>query len=118
VPAYEECFIHRDFHPGNVLWSRGAVSGLVDWTNACTGPVGIDIATCRWNLQEWAGEDVATAFVTSYEELTGRPHHPYWDVAKIVEDDWDLIDDPRRVWAAEDLLARALPRLLATVEGG
>ncbi len=24
-------FIHRDFHPGNVLWRRGSVTGVVDW---------------------------------------------------------------------------------------
>lgn len=114
-PAYEGCFIHRDLHPGNVLWSRGTVSGVVDWTNACVGPPGIDIATCRWNLQEWAGEESATAFVTAYEDFTGRPHHPYWDVAKIVEDDWDLVVDPEPVWAAEALLAQAMPRLLVAL---
>jgi hypothetical protein len=111
-PAYEECFVHRDLHPGNVLWAKGTVSGLVDWANACAGPPGIDIATCRWNLQESAGEEAATAFVAAHEELTGRPHHPYWDVAKLVEDDWDLIDEPERVWAAEDMLAQVLPHLL------
>ena len=116
-PAYQPCFIHRDFHPGNVLWARGVPSGIVDWANACIGPSGIDVATCRWNLQEWAGERVATAFVSAYEGLTGHAHHPYWDVAKIVEDDWDLIDEPERVWAAEDLLAQALPRLLAAEPG-
>ena len=100
-PAYEACFIHRDFHPGNVLWLRRGVAGVVDWVNGCIGPPGIDVATCRWNLQDWAGEPAATAFVEAYERLTGRPHHPYWDVAKIVEDDWDLIDEPERVWEAE-----------------
>lgn len=115
-PPYEACFIHRDFHPGNVLWFRGALTGVVDWANACIGPVGIDIATCRWNLQEWAGAEAATAFVTAYEQITRRRHHPYWDVAKIVEDDWDRIDDPRYVWAAEELLAQALPRLVDVAE--
>lgn len=114
-PPYETSFIHRDFHPGNILFSRGALGGLVDWANACTGPAGIDVATCRWNLHDWAGEGAAAAFVDAYEELTGRPHHPYWDVAKIVENDWDRIDAPAQVWAAEDLLAQALPRLLAAV---
>lgn len=114
-PAYVACFIHRDLHPGNVLWSRGRVAGLVDWANACTGPAGIDIATCRWNLQEWAGQDAATAFVDSYEVMTGRRHHPYWDVAKIVEDDWDHVEKAERVWAADDFLTQALPRALAAV---
>lgn len=115
-PTYEACFTHRDFHPGNVLWFRGALTGVVDWVNACVGPADIDIATCRWNLQDWGGEETATAFVTAYEQLTGRLHHPYWDVAKIVEDDWNLIDDPEYVWAAEELLAQALPRLLDVAE--
>lgn len=114
-PPFRPCFIHRDFHPGNVLWFKGSLSGVVDWANSCVGPAGIDVATCRWNLQEWAGEQVATSFVAIYEELTGEPHLPYWDVAKIVEDDWDLMDNPQRVWAAESLLAQALPRLMATI---
>ena len=37
VPAGEQVFIQRDFHPGNVLWSKGAVSGVVDWQAACVG---------------------------------------------------------------------------------
>lgn len=115
-PPYQACFVHRDFHPGNVLWFRGALTGVVDWANACVGPAGIDIATCRWNLQDWAGPEIATAFVTAYEQLTGRLHHPYWDVAKIVEDDWDRIVDPEYVWAAEQLLAQALPGLVELAE--
>ena len=111
-PAYEECFVHRDFHPGNVLWWRGTVTGVVDWANACVGPSGIDVTTCRWNLQDWAGEKAATSFLTAYEELTGQPHDRYWDVAWLMEHDWDLVDDLERVWAAEDRLAQILPRLL------
>lgn len=115
-PPYEACFIHRDFHPGNVLWFRGALTGVVDWVNTCVGPAGIDIATCLWNLHDWAGAETATAFVAAYEQLTGGPHHPYWDVAKIVEDDWDRIDDPEYVWSAEKLLAQALPHLVDLAE--
>ena len=47
MPAYEPTLIHRDFHPGNVLWRRGIVSGIVDWPNGCRGPWGCDIAHCR-----------------------------------------------------------------------
>jgi aminoglycoside phosphotransferase (APT) family kinase protein len=111
-PAYQECFVHRDFHPGNVLWLRGAVAGVVDWANACVGPPGIDVATCRWNLHRWAGEEAARSFVTAYEELTSRPLHPYWDLAWVMEHDWNLVDDLQRVWAAEGLLAQILPRLV------
>ena len=110
-PAYRPVFIHRDFHPGNVLWWRGRVSGLVDWANACIGPAGIDVSTCRWNLAEWAGEGVASAFVTAYDTLTGRQQSPYWDVAWVLEHDWDQVAAPERVWTAEGRLADALTRL-------
>ncbi|HEY5173243.1 MAG TPA: aminoglycoside phosphotransferase family protein, partial [Acidimicrobiia bacterium] len=39
VPAHRPVLCHRDFHPGNVLWHHGHVSGVVDWTHACIGPV-------------------------------------------------------------------------------
>jgi Ser/Thr protein kinase RdoA (MazF antagonist) len=109
-PAYEPRFIHRDFHPGNVLWPRHDQPVIVDWANACVGPPGVDIATCRWNLADWAGESVADAFVAAYEEVTGVGHEPFWDIAGILEDDWDLIDDPGRVAAAEAFLGGALRR--------
>jgi Ser/Thr protein kinase RdoA (MazF antagonist) len=109
-PPYEPRFTHRDFHPGNVLWLRGRLAGLVDWANACVGPVGIDIATCRWNLADWAGVAAGDAFVAAYERASGEQHHPYWDIAGIVEDDWDDIDDLARVHQAEDFLARAMDR--------
>jgi Ser/Thr protein kinase RdoA (MazF antagonist) len=107
-PEYEPRFVHRDFHPGNVLWSRGAATGVVDWANACAGPPGIDVAACRWNLDAWAGPAVGEAFVRAYEAVTGRPHDPYWDVAWVLEDEWDLIDDAARVRTAESRLARTL----------
>ncbi len=39
------CFVHRDFHPGNVLWHRGRVTGVVDWQSACLGPPSIDVGS-------------------------------------------------------------------------
>lgn len=42
-PQVKPCFIHRDYHPTNILWVDDKVSGVVDWVNACRGPAGIDI---------------------------------------------------------------------------
>lgn len=111
-PRYEPRFIHRDFHPGNVLWFRNRLGGIVDWANACIGPPGIDVATCRWNLADWAGTAVADAFVAAYEHRSGQRHDPYWDIAKIVEDDWDVIDDAKRVAKTEHRLEGAMRRWL------
>jgi Ser/Thr protein kinase RdoA (MazF antagonist) len=43
-------FLHRDYHPGNLLWNDGSLSGIVDWAFSCRGPRGVDVAHTRWNL--------------------------------------------------------------------
>jgi Ser/Thr protein kinase RdoA (MazF antagonist) len=85
MPAYRPAFIHRDYHPGNVLWLRGEPTGVVDWANACRGPRGCDIAHCRSNLVQLAGQEAADRFVREYESITGETHHPYWAIASILE---------------------------------
>jgi hypothetical protein len=50
LPRLPAVLVHRDFHPGNVLWQRGAVAGVVDWQSASTGPAVADVAHCRANL--------------------------------------------------------------------
>ena len=85
MPSYPARFIHRDFHPGNVLWVRRHVSGIVDWANACRGPAGCDVATCSRNLIDLGGADVAARFIAAYEAVTGQEHHPYWEVASVFE---------------------------------
>ena len=85
MPPYRPTFIHRDFHPGNVLWSRGRASGVVDWANACRGPRGCDLAHCRGNLIDLGGPEAADRFLAAYESFTGEAYHPYWEMASILE---------------------------------
>lgn len=105
-PPYRPAFIHRDFHPGNVLWRRGRATGIVDWATACRGPVGCDVATCHGNLINWAGEDIADRFVRAYEAILGEAVHPYWEIASVHESgpspwsDHDVEDSERRLHRA------------------
>jgi aminoglycoside phosphotransferase (APT) family kinase protein len=87
APSYRECFVHRDYHPSNVLWSNGRVSGVVDWVNACRGPAGIDVAWCRHNLANLHGVSVADDFLAAYIEAAGSDfeYDPYWDLMSVVE---------------------------------
>jgi aminoglycoside phosphotransferase (APT) family kinase protein len=66
IPSYTTVFCHRDYHPGNVLWHDGRVSGVVDWTHACRGPAAADVAHCRANLTLLFGLDVADDFARRY----------------------------------------------------
>lgn len=86
-PEAPECFIHRDFHPANVLWENGKVSAIVDWVNACRGPAGIDVGHCRVNLAQLYGTSVANDFLAAYERHAGNAftYDPYWDLVSLTD---------------------------------
>jgi aminoglycoside phosphotransferase (APT) family kinase protein len=81
-------FIHRDYHPGNILWSRGKLSGVVDWISACGGPPQIDIAHCRVNLVRLHGVEIAARFLAAYASASGtsvEDYDAYWDAIGLVD---------------------------------
>lgn len=85
-PEAPATFIHRDYHPGNVLWSRGRLTGVVDWVNACLGPPEVDAGHARWNLAVLFGVEVADAFLDAWLAASGRAHHdPYWDIVCLLD---------------------------------
>ena len=71
-PAGETVLLHRDYHPGNVLWQDGAVTGIVDWPNACRGVAGIDVGHCRRDIVMTHGIEAAEAVLAAYGEAAGR----------------------------------------------
>lgn len=77
------CFIHRDFHPGNVLWARGRVTGLVDWQSACIGPPSVDIGHCRANFLRYA-PPLADLFTRHAELALDTRFHPWADIAALI----------------------------------
>lgn len=100
-PEFHETFIHRDFHPTNVLWLDDEVSGVVDWPNACRGPAGIDVGHCRVNLALLYNVEVADLFLTAYEKHAGSSftYNSYWDIVSA----FDILEGPPTVysgWAA------------------
>lgn len=79
----DRCFVHRDFHPGNVLWHRGRITGVVDWESGCIGPPSIDISHCRANLLGYAPE-LAAEFTAFAEAALDREFHPWADIASLI----------------------------------
>ncbi len=115
APRLPAVLLHRDFHPGNVLWRRGAVSGVVDWQAACTGPAVADVGHCRVNLLTF-GTDTAQRFTALWQRAAGATYHPWADVVTII----GFLDDLRDDWGserllAEDMLARAVAELGGTL---
>ena len=84
-PPHDRVFLHRDYHPGNVLWTGGQVTGIVDWVSACAGPPEEDVAHCRANLASRHGLAVADRFLEIWLDLTGRDgFDPYYDLTVLV----------------------------------
>ncbi|MHC5904820.1 alpha/beta fold hydrolase [Streptomyces sp. S6] len=86
-PPYEGCFLHRDFHPGNVLFlgegEELRVSGVVDWVETSWGPADLDVAHCSTALALLHGAEAGLGFRARYEAHGGRrladgADHLYW----------------------------------------
>jgi len=113
-PDGHACFIHRDYHPGNTLWTGGRLTGVVDWIGGSWGPPSVDLGHMRLNLTWDLGLEVADRFLAAHRALTGFDHHPYWDVASTVDCVPELPSGGGpEPWLQrqEDLVAAALARL-------
>ncbi|MFD9977245.1 phosphotransferase family protein [Streptomyces sp. NPDC059017] len=86
-PAYRGCFLHRDFHPGNVLFTGAGdtlrISGVVDWVETSWGPADLDVAHCSSALALLHGTAAGMQFADLYTAvggmLDGDPAaHLYW----------------------------------------
>jgi aminoglycoside phosphotransferase (APT) family kinase protein len=107
-PDDRACFIHRDYHPGNTLWTGGRLTGVVDWVGGSWGPPSVDLGHLRVNLAADLGLAAADRFLAAHRAVGGFDHDPWWDVASAV----DMGPELGPAWrGVEDLVAAALARL-------
>lgn len=123
-PPGDAVFVHGDYQHFNVLWSRGRLSALVDWSGSRIAPPDLDVGHCRLNLAVLYSVEIAERFRHVYESEAGRPVEPWWDVHQLLaySDSWlDFIpvqvagrapvDVRGMTGRVEELLAMALGRL-------
>jgi aminoglycoside phosphotransferase (APT) family kinase protein len=67
----QRTLVHGDYWPGNVVWRRGRLVGVVDWEQSRVGDPARDVATCRGDLSILFGLDAADEFVERYEHASG-----------------------------------------------
>jgi aminoglycoside phosphotransferase (APT) family kinase protein len=74
--------LHGDYWPGNLLWERGRLTGVVDWEDARVGDPGRDVAICRGDLTLLFGRPAAEAFLARYEAAAGGrvSNLAFWDM--------------------------------------
>lgn len=89
-PPGDEVLVHGDYQHFNVLWSRGRLSALVDWSSAGIASPDLDVGHCRLNLAVLHGAEVAERFRLAYESEAGRRVDPWWDLHRLLayDDTW------------------------------
>ncbi|MFJ9584686.1 alpha/beta fold hydrolase [Streptomyces acidicola] len=129
APAYEGCFLHRDFHPGNVLFTGAGetlrITGVVDWVETSWGPADLDVAHCSTALALLHGPEHGLGFRARYEARGGRSlaedrDHLYWRLLDALgyAPDATKLAGPWRELGRTDLTPRVLgARLEAYVAG-
>ncbi|NUR04495.1 MAG: alpha/beta fold hydrolase [Streptomyces sp.] len=128
-PPYEGCFLHRDFHPGNVLFTGAGpglrITGVVDWVETSWGPADLDVAHCSTALALLHGPAYGLDFRERYEAHGGRdladdPDHLYWRLLDALHycPDAAKLAGPWRELGRDDLMSEVLgERLEAYVDG-
>ncbi|WP_330480099.1 aminoglycoside phosphotransferase family protein [Streptomyces sp. NBC_01544] len=126
APPYEGRFLHRDFHPGNVLFdvppsrSAGArITGVVDWAATSWGPADLDVAHCCTNLALLHGPAWGLRFAEAYEEAggvlaTAASERLYWRVRDglAFSEEVQLVSQPWREAGRTELTTRAVEERL------
>ncbi|WP_328890711.1 phosphotransferase family protein [Streptomyces sp. NBC_00316] len=126
APPYEGRFLHRDFHPGNVLFDvpppqpAGArITGVVDWAATSWGPADLDVAHCSTNLALLHGPAWGLRFAEAYEEAGGvlaaaASERLYWQVRDglAFSEEVQLVSQPWREAGRTELTTRAVEERL------
>jgi aminoglycoside phosphotransferase (APT) family kinase protein len=88
-PSTRPGLLHRDFHPGNILWEGDRITGVIDWAETSWGPPDLDVVHSRANFAMLHDFDSADAFSYCYRWHGG-----------MLDDDHDA----EVFWAVSDIL--------------
>ncbi|QNE78288.1 phosphotransferase [Streptomyces finlayi] len=122
-PAYQGCFLHRDFHPGNVLFTGTdndlQISGVVDWVETSWGPADLDVAHCSTALALLHGVPAGMRFADRYVAAGGTvtedgTAHLFWRLLDALgfAPDAEKVAVPWRELGRVDLTAGVLTQRL------
>ena len=80
----EATLVHDDFWPGNTVWHRGRLTGVIDWTHAEMGDPRTDVAQCRIDVALIIDQRAADAFLAAYQRLAPArlPQLWYFDLLR------------------------------------
>ena len=126
APPHQGRFLHRDFHPGNVLFdvpparpADARITGVVDWAATSWGPADLDVAHCSTNLALLHGPAWGLRFAEAYEEAGGvlaaaASERLYWRVRDglAFSEEVRVVSQPWREAGRTELTTRAVEERL------
>jgi aminoglycoside phosphotransferase (APT) family kinase protein len=72
--------VHHDLHPGNALWRRGRLTGIVDWPMAGRGYAAYDRAYLRLDVSLCLGLPAGDAVGVWFGDVERSDDSPAWDL--------------------------------------
>ena len=113
-PKDTAVFLHGDFLPVNMLWSRGRITGLTDWNSIHRGARAIDVGHCRRYLAALYSPEWAERLRSLYESIAGVTLDPWWDLYALLH-----YDDSGPKWIRSQVAGRRpvdVPGMTSRVE--
>lgn len=79
-------FVHGDYWPGNTMWKRETLVGVIDWEAVDVADPASDVAYCACEMHYLGYAEAADFFIETYRALSGRslPSLPYWTVRALL----------------------------------
>lgn len=100
-PKDTAVFLHCDFLPVNMLWSRGRITGLTDWNGIHRGARAIDVGHCRRYLAALYSPEWSEQLRSLYESIAGVALDPWWDLYALLH-----YDDSGPKWIRSQVAGR------------
>jgi aminoglycoside phosphotransferase (APT) family kinase protein len=100
-PKDTAVFLHGDFLPVNMLWSRGRITGLTDWLGIYRGSRAYDVGHCRRYLAALYSPDWSEQLWSLYESIAGVALDPWWDLYALLHH-----DDSQPKWIRSQVAGR------------
>lgn len=100
-PKDTAVFLHGDFLPVNMLWSRGRLTGLTDWNSIHRGSRAIDVGHFRRYVAALHSSEWAEQLRRLYESIAGVTLDPWWDLYALLH-----YDDSQVKWIRGQVAGR------------
>lgn len=113
-PTDTAVFLHGDFLPVNMLWSRGRITGLTDWNGVHRGSCAVDVGHCRRYLAALYSPERSEQLRSRYESVAGVTLDPWWDLYALLHH-----DDSQGKWIRRQVAGRRpvdVPGMTSRVE--